>query len=112
MSCHPLEGLKLDKESKTALERISNNQNLAKLLSVGFTAGVFHSIFTKNKSPVVALNITQSDWSLYAKTMSALPKIQRDVIQKEINMMIVHYHIGKYDHKHVQFWKGMKHGCR
>ncbi len=74
--------------------------------------GVFHSIFTKNKAPIIALNITQTDWSLYGKTMSALPKIQKGFIQTEIKMMIAHYYLTKYDHKHVQFWKGMQHGCR
>lgn len=112
MSCSQITGLILDKESKTALERIKETQNLSKLLSAAITVGVFNSIFTKNKAPVVALNITQTDWSLYSKAMSALPTIQKRVMQKEIDMMIIHYQMGKYDHKHIQFWKGMKHGCR
>jgi hypothetical protein len=112
MPCSPITGLKLDKESKTALARIKENQNLDKLLSAAITVGAFNSIFTKNKAPIVALNITQTDWNLYSKAMSALPSIQKHLIQKEIDMMIIHYQLGKYDYKHVQFWKGMKHGCK
>lgn len=112
MPCSPIVGLKLDNESKAALKRIQDNQHLAKLIGAATTVGVFNSIFTKNKAPVVALNITQTDWNLYSEAMSALPIIQKGVIQKEIDLMIIHYQIGKYDHKHVQFWKGMKHGCK
>ena len=105
-------GLILDKDSKAALDRIKGKQNLTLLLSTTITVGVFNSIFTKNKAPIAALNITQTDWDLYSKAMAALPSIQKRVIQQEIDMMIIHYQMGKYDHKHVQFWKGMKHGCR
>src|SRR5690554_2418185 len=112
MSCPPISGLKLDTESKDAIGRITKNQNLAKLLSASLTVGVFNSISTKNKAFVTALNITQTDRDLYSKAMSALPHIQKRVIQREIDMMIIHYQMGKYDHKHVQFWKGMKHGCK
>ena len=65
-SCTPITNLSLDNESKAALERIKQKQNLAKLLGAAISAGVFNSIFT----------------------------------------------IGKYDHKHVQFWTGMKYGGR
>ena len=112
MSCAPILGLTLDKESKAALDRIKNKQNLTLLLSTTITIGVFSSIFTKNRAPIAALNITQTDWDLYSKAMAALPNIQKRVIQQEIDMMIIHYQMGKYDRKHVQFWKGMKHGCR
>lgn len=112
MSCTPITGLTLDKENKIALDRIKANQNLAKLLTAAITVGVFNSIFTKSNAPVVALNITQTDWDLYSKAMAALPNIQKRLIEKEIDMMIIHYQMGKYDHKHIQFWKGMKHGCK
>ena len=112
MSCTPITGLKLDKDSQLALERIKDKKNIGNLLAATVTVGVFNSIFTKNKSPVVGLNITQTDWELYSNAMSALPIIQKQVIKKEIEMMIIHYQMGKYDHNHVQFWKGMKHGCQ
>ncbi|VAW48868.1 hypothetical protein MNBD_GAMMA04-1716 [hydrothermal vent metagenome] len=112
MSCSPIIGLRLDTESKAALERIKGKQNFTKLLSSAITVGVFNNIFTKNKALVVALNITQTDWALYSEAMSALPIIQKHIIQKEIDLMIIHYQTGKYDYKHIQFWKGMKHGCR
>lgn len=112
MSCSPITNLLLDNESKVALERIKTKQNLSKLLGTAISAGIFSSIFTKNKPPVAAFNITQTDWELYSKAMAALPIIQKRVIEKEIDLMILHYQMGKYDYKHVQFWKGMKHACK
>lgn len=111
MSCSPILGLVLDQESKLALEQIINNKKLAKNLTVAINVGTFHSIFTKNKAPIVALNITQTDWSAYEQAISGLPKTQKNIILKLINRMIVHY-MGKHDYKHTQFWRGMKHGCR
>lgn len=112
MSCSPIIGLVLDQQSQAALEQIKKNKTLAKGFAAAFTIGNFHSIFTKNKSPIVALNITQNDWSMYGQVMSSLPKTQKNIIIKLVDKMIVHYHLGKYDYKHVQFWKGMKYGCR
>jgi len=112
MPCSPIINLSLDNESKAALERIKKKQNIAKLLGATISVGVFNSIFTKNKAPVAAFNITQTDWDLYSKAMAALPIIQKRLIEKEIDLMIVHYQMGKYDDKHVQFWKGMKQGCK
>lgn len=112
MPCSPIANISLDLESRNALDRIAANQNLAKLLGAAINIGVFNSIFTKNKAPVSAYNITQTDWDLYSKAMAALPAIQKSAINKEIDLMILHYQIGKYDYKHVTFWKGMKDACK
>lgn len=111
--CEPIIGLKLDAKSIEALERIKEKNRLGQILATTVTAGVFNSIFTKNKAPVVGYNITQTDWELYAEAMKAIPIITKSSIQKEIDLMLLHYYMpGKYDHKHVQFWKGMKNGCQ
>ena len=112
MSCKPIIDFTLDEESREALERISHKKQLSKLLGVAISVGVFNSIFTKNKAPVAAFNVSQTDWNLYGKAVAALPTIQRKAIEKEIDLMIIHYQLGQYDHKHVQFWKGMKNGCQ
>lgn len=112
MKCVPITGLKLDNESKAALKRIKDKRNLANALSAVLTVGVFNSIFTKSSAPQAAYNITQTDWNLYSEAMAALPKIQKGIIEKEIDMMIIHYQLGEYNHKLTQFWKGMKEGCR
>ena len=112
MSCPPISGLILDKASKKALEEIKRKNNTLKLLGPLLTAGVFSNIFTKNTLPVAAFNIKQTDWELYAKSMNSLPTIQRAVINKDIDLMILHYHLNTYDHKHVQFWKGLRNGCK
>jgi len=112
MSCTPITNLTLDDDSKAAVERIRKNQNFARVSSATLTAGVFNSIFTKNSTPVAAYNISQTDWNLYSQAMAALPIIQKRAIQKEIDVMILHYQMGRYDHKHIQFWQGMKHGCQ
>lgn len=111
--CKPIIGLKLDSKSLATLERIEEKANLGKLLGIAVNVGVFHSIFTKNRAPVVAYNITQTDWELYADAMQAIPIITKSSINKEIDMMIIHYQMpGSRDHKHLEFWKGMKNGCR
>ncbi len=111
MSCPNIIDMSLDEESISTLERISKKKNISARLSAAISIGVFNSIFTKNKAPVAAFNVTQTDWKLYSRAMAALPAIQKRAIQKEIDLMIIHYQIKDYDHKHVQFWKGMKDGC-
>jgi len=107
-----ISGLKLDKDSQAALKRINKKKNFAKLLGVAISAGVFSNIFTKSNAPVTMLNITQTDWSLYSQAMSSLPKTTKVILENEIDLMILHYQLGTYNHKHIQFWKGMKNGCR
>ncbi len=116
VSCSSITALTLDKESLSAIKRIKSQKHFAKSIGAAITSelnprGVFHSIFTKNSSPIVAYNITQTDWGFYGQSMASLPKTQKALIVKEIDFMIIHYQLGKYDHKHVQFWKGMKYGC-
>lgn len=111
--CKPIIGLKLDSKSLATLERIEEKANLGKLLGIALNAGVFNSIFSKSRAPVVAYNITQTDWELYAAAMAAIPIITKSSIKKEIDMMIIHYQMpGSRDHKHLDFWKGMKNGCQ
>jgi hypothetical protein len=112
MSCDVIVGLTLDSESTQAIERIKKKQDIGRILAASLSAGIFNSIFTKSKAPVAAFNITQTDWSLYTKAIAALPSIQKAAIQKEIDLMILHYQMGNYDHKHVTFWKGLKYGCQ
>jgi hypothetical protein len=50
----------------------------------------------------VSYNITQTDWELYAEAMRAIPVITKSSMQKEIDLMLLHYYMpGIYDHKHV-----------
>lgn len=110
MPCVPIAGLTLDQKSQDALRRIREKKNISKVFGSVLTVGVFNSIFTKNKPAVAAFNVTQTDWEIYSKAMMALPIIEKRLIKKEIDLMILHYHMTKYDHKHVQFWRGMKSG--
>jgi hypothetical protein len=113
MPCEPILSFKIDKESQAALERIEEKTKLGKLLATTITAGVFNSIFTKNKAPVAGWNITTTDWDLYAQAVNAIPAITKRAIQQEIDFMILHYsQRGKYDHNHAKFWRGMKDGCK
>ncbi len=72
--------------------------------------GVISSIFTKSSTPFVAYNITQTDWDTYAQAMKFVPLITKVVVQKEIELMQLHYEL-HYDYQHVLFWKGMRNGC-
>lgn len=112
MACTPIVNLRLDEESQAALERIKKKKNFSKIVSALASAGIFNSIFTKSKAPVAAFNITQTDWDLYAQSMASLPRIQRKMIEQEIDLMIIHYQINGYDRNHILFWKGIKNGCK
>lgn len=112
LACKPIVGLELDSRSLAAIDRISQKAKLGKLLGVAVNAGVFNSIFTKSKAPVVGYNITQTDWQLYAEAMKAIPIVTKASINREIDMMILHYQMpGHFDQKHLEFWRGMKNGC-
>jgi len=111
--CKPIEGLKLDPLSLATLKRINEKPALGNKLNVLLSIGIFSNIFTKNKAPVAAYNITQTDWEAFSKAMEAIPVVTRAIIQKEIDLMRVHYMFpGNYDSKHVKFWEGMSNGCR
>ena len=112
MSCEPIVDLTLNQASLDAIERIKKKNNLAKLLTASITVGVFNSIFTKSQAPVAACNIAQTDWSLYAQAVSGLPELQKNVIMKEIDYMVLHCQFNGYDHKHVKFWKGLQDACQ
>jgi hypothetical protein len=111
--CAQILGLKLDKASLEAIDRIKRQTKVANALAAALTAGVFNSIFTSKKAPAVGYNITTADWDLYAQALNALPVIAKNRVRQEIDLMLIHYQMpGNYDHKHVQFWKGMKNGCQ
>lgn len=74
--------------------------------------GIFSNIVTKNKLPVAAFHVTQTDWDSYSHAMKVLPLYQKALIKKEVTYMIAHYQLNGYDHKHVQFWKGVRSGCQ
>lgn len=112
MACTPIVNLTLDDESKAALERIKQHKKFAKVVGIFASAGVLNSIFTKNKLPVSAFNITQTDWDLYAQSMASLPRVQKKIIEKEVQLMILHYQMNGYDRRHVNFWKGILNGCK
>ncbi|WP_341937931.1 hypothetical protein [Marinimicrobium sp. C2-29] len=111
--CPPIIGLNLDVESNEAIERIREKTQFGRMLGATLTAGVFNSIFTKSKAPVSGYNITQTDWRLYTEAINAIPTLTKRAIRQEIDMMLVHYQMpGKYDHNHVEFWRGLKNGCQ
>ncbi|MBX2808688.1 MAG: hypothetical protein KTR20_08660 [Cellvibrionaceae bacterium] len=112
MACTPIVSLKLDDESKAALKRIKQHKKIAKVVGVMTSIGVLNSIFTKNKLPVSAFNITQTDWESYSKAMEALPRYQKAIIEQEVKLMILHYQMNGYDRRHVLFWKGILNGCK
>ncbi len=111
--CVPIFGLVLDKESKEAIKRIRNIPLLGNMLAGSISSGVFANIFVNNNPPVASYNIIQADWNLYSEAMQAIPLITRRLVEREIDTMYWHYQMpGKYDHKHVKFWRGLRNGCK
>lgn len=110
--CIPIHDLVLDQESKDALQRIKKKTSLAETIGTLVSLGVMHSIFTRSNVPQAAINITNTDFNLFAEAIGSLDTIEKAVIEKEIDLMIVSYQLGQYDHKHVSFWKNLKNGCQ
>ena len=75
------------------------------------TVGVISNIFTKSNSLQASYHITQTDWSIYAQSMKSVPAITKRAIEKEVELMIMHYQI-KNDQKLLAFWKGIYEGCK
>lgn len=109
--CKAIAGLKLDKQSIDAVERIKAKHAYGIALGAVVSAGVISSIFTKSGSVEVAYNITQTDWSLYSHAMLSVPEITKAAIRKEVELMIVHYQL-HYNAQLLQFWQGIHDGCQ
>lgn len=109
--CETIYGLALDKKSLEAIERIKKKRIYGNALAGVISIGVFSNIFTRSNAPQAAYNITQTDWSLYANAMKAVPIITRRAIEKEVEHMIVHYQ-PHYDRKQLKFWERIYSGCK
>lgn len=57
-----------------------------------------------------AYNISQTDWIAWATTIQKLPSITRRVIEKETELMLLHYELN-YDRQHIVFWRNFLEGC-
>ena len=110
-TCEPLNGLQLDAVSEKTIEIINSKKEISDILAAFITLGVFSSIFTKSKPPQAGFNITQTDWSLYAKAMESLPVITNRMIQSHADDMVIHYHMHN-NPKLLKFWLGVSSGCK
>lgn len=108
--CQSVIAITLDKESIKALKRIEQRLAAGNALAAILSIGIFSSIFSRSNVPTAAFNITQTEWGLYFEAMQGIPAITRAAVEKDIDLMIIHYNID-YDYKHIQFWKGMRNGC-
>ncbi|TRX73773.1 hypothetical protein [Pseudomonas mangiferae] len=109
--CETLIGLRLDAQSKAALEKIGRMQHMGDALAVMTSAGVFSSIFSKSNAATAAYNVTQTDWVLYIQAMRAVPNVTRRAIEKEVELMIFTYQLSNEEMLR-RFWEGMLNGCR
>lgn len=89
--CEPIRHLKLDDKSAEALKRIKDKKRYANLLPVLMSAGIFSKIFTKSNALQAEYNITQMDWSIYAKAMSSVPATVQRALKTDYFSMITYY---------------------
>lgn len=94
-NCKPINGLTLDFKSKKLLQRIKKKGNLQKALATALATGVVSNIFTKNKLPLAALNIKNTERA----------------IRTDIESIIFDYELD-YNPKLLAFWKGVLNGCK
>lgn len=111
--CVEIKSLTLDATSIDALERIRRKPAFAQLAAAFLSGGIISSIFTKSNAATAAYNITQTDFSLYTQAMLSIPEITRVAIQKDMDLMIVHYqHPSHYDRNLLIFWQNLRNGCQ
>lgn len=109
--CKPIDGLVFDKKSQDALERIKKQTNAGKMIGTLISIGVFNSIFLKSNGPTASYNITTTDWKLYFTGMASIPKLVKDVIEREADLLATEYGI-ENNRKMRDFWDGIANGCR
>lgn len=106
MECVSVDEVVFTQSSKIAIEDIRRVIKSWGLLSKIIPGGVMLTIFAGNKPLVSAYNISQTDFELIAKSLDALPVIQRKIIE-DIAIMQALERTGK----EAKFWKGIVNGC-
>jgi hypothetical protein len=109
MDCPVIPNLKLDARSKGGIERIRKIQSLSNSLAKSLGFGSMANIFVGNGAPQAAYNITQQDWELLAKSLTAVPAIARNRIKQEAALQYLD-HLN--DQKQSKFWKAIEQGCK
>ena len=133
-NCQSLEGFVPDDRTNEALRIIASKQQIGNLLAPLITSAVLINLFSGalvRGSPSFttftnavritedvagssvtgsAYNISQTDWISWATTLQKLPSITRRAIEKEAELMLLHYELN-YDRKHVVFWRNFLEGC-
>lgn len=110
-NCEPIVGLVLDRKSQAALQRINRKPMLGSALASTISGGVLANIFANNRPPQAAFSISQTDWTLYARSMRAIPAITKRAMEKEVELMVLHYQT-HFDRKLLKFWEGLYSGCQ
>lgn len=132
--CQSLQGFVPDDRTKEALRIIVSKQQMGNLLAPLITSAVLINLFSGSLvrgSPTfntftnavritegvagssvsgAAYNISQTDWIAWATTLQKLPAITRRVIEKEAELMLLHYEL-HYDRQHLVFWRNFLEGC-
>lgn len=133
-NCQSLQNFVPDEKTKEALRTIASKQQMGSLLAPLITSAVLINLFSgalvrgspsfttfTNSVRITeevagssvtgsAYNISQTDWIAWATTLQKLPAITRRVIEKEAELMLLHYELN-YDRQHVVFWRNFLEGC-
>lgn len=133
-NCQSLQDFVPDEKTKDALRTIASKQQMGNLLGPLITSAVLINLFSGalvRGSPSFttftnsvrlteevagssvtgsAYNISQTDWISWVTTLQKLPSITRRVIEKEAELMLLHYELN-YDRQHVVFWRNFLEGC-
>lgn len=108
MDCPTIHSLKLDTQSKQAVESIRHGAQLTRLLSGALSLGVLSSIFTRSTALEASYNIYSTDFTMFSEAMMGVSGMYR----RKVNQVALAEYLRVGDYNQRQFWKAIYDGCK
>lgn len=106
--CPTIIGLKLDQTSISAIKELKEKAKLTQIVGKAISFSLVVDMFFSRNVPTVSVNISQTEWEVFAEAMAGIPKIHRhEVVQVSIKQELRLYK----DPKQRAFWRGIRNGC-
>jgi hypothetical protein len=107
MNCPTLHSLKLDNQSKQAVDKIRHGADLTRLLSGALSLGSLSGIFTRSSALQASYNIYNTDFVSFAKAMDGISKLRR----RTVHQIALSEYLRVGDFNQRQFWRAIYEGC-
>ncbi|MEX2337125.1 MAG: hypothetical protein WD609_01070 [Aquisalimonadaceae bacterium] len=107
MACPTIYDLEFDQRSIDAILEIKRKKELADVIPIVFSAGVFASIFAGNSPLAASFNVATTDWREFSKAMYVIP----DFARNRIEVIAGNQYLTHPDPKQRRFWGAIYNGC-